>query len=62
MDYALELLHRVMEQVEKDLASAHTEIVKLQGGDPAKCTWPEWSPQANTLRWFDKIRSDFPLP
>lgn len=31
----VETLKRVMDQVEKDLASAHAEIVKLQGGDPA---------------------------
>lgn len=48
-----------MDQVVSDLASAHAEIVKLQGGDPAKYTWPEWSPQANTLRWIPDLRARF---
>jgi hypothetical protein len=41
-------------QVKVDLASAHAEICKLQGLDPAAYSWPEWSPQANTMRWIDE--------
>jgi hypothetical protein len=52
-------LRDVMIQTELDLRSAHAEIVKLQGGDPAKLDWPEWSSQANTIRWFAKLRREF---
>jgi hypothetical protein len=49
----------VMRQAESDLKSAHAEICKLQGLDPAKHDWPAWSSQANTLRWFSAIREKF---
>lgn len=49
---ALELGKRLAAQVRNDLASAHAEICKLEGLDPAMHTWPDWSPQANTLRWL----------
>jgi hypothetical protein len=54
-------LEAVMRQTESDLASAHAEICKLQGLDPATHSWPEWTPQANTLRWFEAIRERFGL-
>lgn len=54
-------LEQVMQQAERDLASAHAEICKLQGLDPAAHSWPEWTPQANTLRWFEAIRERFGL-
>ena len=60
-DTERETLQVVMRQLETDLKGAHAEIVKLQGGDPEKYTWPEWSPQANSLRWFDAIRAKFNL-
>lgn len=50
---------KVMDQCEKDLASAHAEICKLQGLDPAANSWPEWSPQANTLRWIADLRRQY---
>jgi len=56
------VLHAVMHQAESDLKSAHAEICKLQNLDPAKHQWPEWSPQANSLRWFVAIREKFPAP
>lgn len=56
------VLHAVMNQAESDLKSAHAEICKLQNLDPATHQWPEWSPQANSLRWFDAIRERFPAP
>lgn len=55
-------LTSVMKQSETDLASAHAEICKLKGLDPAAHSWPEWSPQANSLRWFSEIRARFNLP
>lgn len=57
-----EALAAVMTQAESDLKSAHAEICKLAGLDAAKHSWPDWSPQANSLRWFDAIRSKFELP
>lgn len=50
------LLLNVMAQAESDLNAAHEEICKLQGLDPEKHHWPEWSSPANTLRWFTEIR------
>jgi hypothetical protein len=54
-------LAAVMQQAEADLASAHAEICKLQGRDPATHSWPDWSPQANSLRWFAELRGRFNL-
>lgn len=56
-----ETLATVMRQSESDLQSAHAEICKLQGIDPQKHTWPQWSPQANSLRWFATLREKFSL-
>lgn len=60
-DTEREALDQVMRQAESDLASAHAEICRLAGLDPATTTWPEWSPQANSLRWFKEIRKKFGL-
>lgn len=54
-------LRDVMRQAENDLTSAHAEIIKLQGKNPKDYTWPEWSPQANTIRWFDELRTRFDI-
>lgn len=54
-----EALEQVMRQTESDLKSAHEVICRLQGADPSKTTWPDWSPQANTLRWIAAIRDRF---
>lgn len=56
-----ETLAEVLRQAESDLKGAHAELCKLQGIDPAVHSWPEWTPQANTLRWFDVIRAKFNL-
>lgn len=56
-----EILTSVMRQSENDLQSAHAEICKLQGIDPQEHTWPRWSPQANSLRWFAILREKFSL-
>ena len=61
-DTPLETLELVMIQAEADLKSAHAEICKMQGIDPEKHDWPEWTPQANSLRWFKAIRAKFLLP
>ncbi len=49
-------LATVMRQNESDLKSAHAEICKLQGLDPEKNTWPAWTPQAHSIRWFAMLR------
>jgi hypothetical protein len=54
-----EALSAVMRQAETDLKSAHAEICKLQGVDPATASWPDWTPQANSMRWFAAIRDRF---
>lgn len=56
-----EVLGQIMDQAESDLSSAHHEICKLQGLDPEKHDWPEWSSPANTVRWFAEIRERFGL-
>lgn len=61
VDDVTKVLHRVMDQVQRDFVSAHAEIAKLQGLDRMNVSWPEWSSQANTLRWFKKIREEMPL-
>jgi Lar family restriction alleviation protein len=52
-----ELISRMIAQYRVDLGSAHSEICKLNKLDPATHTWPDWTPQANTLRWFDQIEA-----
>jgi streptogramin lyase len=56
-----EALERVMRQAESDLHASHAEICRLQGLDPQRHSWPEWSSPANTLRWFDTLRAEFAL-
>lgn len=56
-----EALGLVMDQSEADMKTAHEAICKLQGLDPAKHDWPEWSPQANSRRWFLELRLRFNL-
>ena len=60
-DTEREALASLMHQVESDLAGAHAEICKLQDLDPATHSWPDWTPQANTLRWIDAMRSKFDI-
>lgn len=46
----------MIKQLCHDLNEAHNEILKLQGvpeSDFAKYDWPEWSPQANSIRWAE---------
>lgn len=60
-DTEREALDAVMTQAEHDLKSAHAELCKLQGIDASRNTWPDWSPQANSIRWFKAIRERFAL-
>lgn len=52
------LIEHMIAQHRVDLSSAHAEICKLQGLDPETNTWPDWTPQANTLRWFKRIEAE----
>ena len=46
----------MIEQFCRDLNSAHDEIVRIQDKtvDPSKFDWPEWTPQANSIRWAER--------
>ena len=41
-------------QLVSDLNQAHDEICKLQDLTPERQDWPEWTPQANSIRWAEK--------
>lgn len=48
---------QMIEQLVRDLYTAHNEILSLQGIqalDVARYDWPEWSPQANSIRWAER--------
>lgn len=48
----------MIEQFCKDLNSAHDEILRAQGvaeSEFGKFDWPEWSPQANSIRWAENL-------
>lgn len=47
----------IIEQLCRDLNEAHNEILRQQGvaeADFNKYDWPEWSPQANSIRWAER--------
>lgn len=47
----------MIEQLCRDLNEAHNEILRQQGvaeADFNKFDWPEWSPQANSIRWAER--------
>lgn len=47
---------RLVEQLCRDLNGAHDEIMQMQNcTDPQKYDWPEWTPQANSIRWAEKM-------
>jgi hypothetical protein len=46
----------MIKQLCRDLNEAHNEILRQQGvseSDFNKYDWPEWSPQANSIRWAE---------
>jgi hypothetical protein len=46
----------LIKQLCADLNSAHDEILRLQGcAEFDKYDYPEWSPQANSIRWAEKV-------
>lgn len=47
----------LIEQLCRDLNEAHNEILRQQGvaeSDFNKYDWPEWTPQANSIRWAER--------
>ena len=49
---------KLIEQLCRDLNTAHDEILKLQGcknDQWATYDWPEWTPQANSIRWAERL-------
>lgn len=47
----------MIEQLCRDLNEAHNEILRQQGvpeSDLNKFDWPEWTPQANSIRWAER--------
>lgn len=49
---------RLIEQLCRDLNQAHDELMKAQGVEPEripKLDWPEWTPQANSIRWAERL-------
>lgn len=48
----------LIEQLCRDLNEAHNEILRQQGvaeSDFSKYDWPEWSNQANSIRWAEDV-------
>lgn len=51
-----ENLRDALEQCCKDLNQVHTQWMEHQGAeDGTNYDFPEWTPQANTLRWAEKL-------
>lgn len=48
-------LESLVGQLCNDLNQAHNALILSQGGDPARHDWPEWSPQANSIRWAEDL-------
>jgi hypothetical protein len=50
--------HALIEQLCKDLNQAHDELMVAQGckrTETGKYDWPEWTPQANSIRIAEKL-------
>jgi hypothetical protein len=48
----------LIEQLCNDLNQAHNELLVAQGAtyeQAKKLRWPEWTPQANSLRWASRV-------
>jgi len=49
-------LERALEQACRDLQQAHDELMRAQGAEhPERHDWPKWTPQANTIRWAERL-------
>lgn len=56
--YMARLLCPLIEQICRDLNEAHNEILRQQGvveSEYYRFDWPEWSNQANSIRWAEDI-------
>ena len=50
--------YALIEQLCKDLNQAHDELMRVQGATDeqvASHDWPEWTPQANSIRAAEKL-------
>jgi hypothetical protein len=48
--------YTLIEQLCNDLNQAHDELMKIQGeAHPESLDWPEWTPQANSIREAEKL-------
>lgn len=47
--------HQLIENLCNDLNQAHDELMKLQNIDPKIRDWPEWTPQANSIRQAENM-------
>jgi hypothetical protein len=56
-DDVLRELKIVLLQYGLDLIGAHAEICRLQNLDPETHEWPEWTPQANSLRMLPNVKA-----
>ena len=46
----------LIEQLCRDLNQAHDELMNAQGRwDAASLDWPEWTPQANSIREAERL-------
>jgi hypothetical protein len=51
-------LERALEQACHDLQQAHNEILRgyeIREVEWKNRSWPQWSPQANTIRWAEEL-------
>lgn len=56
--YMTKQLCPLIEQLCRDLNEAHNEILRQQGvveSDYSRFDWPEWSSQANSIRWAENV-------
>lgn len=52
------ILRPIVQQLCRDLNEAHNEILRQQGvaeSDYNKYDWPEWTNQANSIRWAEGV-------
>lgn len=50
--------HRLIEQLCADLNKAHSALMRIQGAtfeQADKLDWPDWTPQANSIRWAERL-------
>jgi len=52
----IDKLERALEQAIRNLNEAHNELMRQQDVEnPEEHDWPEWTSQANTIRWAERL-------